>query len=89
MFGKRLQELLDAELIPEAITELETYLRENPDDDKACYVLGRLYWKTGEKSRALACYRSAVELNPDSPARHALELTSDIFNFFNPDLLNP
>ena len=89
MFGKKLQNFLDSERYPEAIDMLESHLKENVGDDSAFYALGRLYWKVGERSRALACYRTAVELNPDSPARHALQLTADIFNFFNPDLLNP
>lgn len=89
MFGKKLQDFINSECYPEAIEEIESYLKENSDDDKAYYVLGRLYWKIGERSRAMASYRKAVALNPDSPARHALEITSDIFNYYNPDLLNP
>ena len=58
-------------------------------DDKVYYVMGRLYWRLGHHAEAVNCYRRALELNPESDARHALERATQVFDFFNPDLLNP
>lgn len=68
---------------------VDAAIRENPRDDTAYYCLGRLLWKFDRRAEALSAYTTAVRLNPDSPARHALEMAQGIFDFFNPDLLNP
>ncbi|MCM1449865.1 MAG: tetratricopeptide repeat protein [Clostridiales bacterium] len=75
--------------IEQAINDLSQYLVTHINDDEAYYIQGRLYWKNGQHANAVACYRKAIALNPDSPAHHALEIAESVFNFYNPDLLNP
>lgn len=72
-----------------AIKELERYITTHEHDDEAHYILGRLHWQRGEHADAVSCYRKAIAHNPDSPAKHALEIANSVFNFYNPDLLNP
>ncbi len=73
----------------EARRAIDEALAADPRDDSAYYCLGRVLWKAGDRSGALSAYSKAVEINPDSPARHAVELARSVFDFFNPDLLNP
>lgn len=89
MLPTAIEDLIARSQWQEAIEGLEQYINEHPDDDNALYVKGRLQWKLGDKSRAMASYRQAVAINPDSPARVALEMADDVFNFFNKDLYNP
>lgn len=77
---------LDTPGLEERLNEI---IVANPGDDEALYTLGRLYWKQGRHGEALTAYQRAVAINPHSPARHAIEMAHDVFNFFNPDLLNP
>lgn len=89
MLPDRIEQLIAESQWEEAIKELRRHIVENPDDDNAMYEYGRLQWKLGDRARALASYRRAVAVNPDSPARHALEIADDIFAFYNKDLYNP
>ena len=57
--------------------------------DELYYRRGRLFWQSGNHGAAVSDYERAVENNPQSPAATALELARDVFNYFNPDLLNP
>jgi tetratricopeptide (TPR) repeat protein len=53
------------------------------------YELGRKYWAEGERGAAITEYNRAVALDPESPAKTALELIYDIMDFFDPNQLNP
>lgn len=75
--------------IEDAINALNQHIAEHGDDDVALYERGKLYWRIGDRRSAITDYNAAVAVNPDSPARRALEMSTDIMNFFNPDLLNP
>lgn len=50
---------------------------------------GKLYWREGNRTEAVADYAAAGELDPMSPATVALQQASDIASFFNPDMFNP
>ena len=41
------------------------------------------------KPFAITDYEHAVSINPNSPAKIALENARDIISFFNPDIYNP
>ena len=43
----------------------------------------------GERRQAMSDYAHAISINPESPARQALEQAHDIMAFFNTDLMNP
>lgn len=59
------------------------------DEAQQWYLRGRIAWKKGDKTAALACYERGADLDPDGPAAIALEQTRDIMDFFNKDLYNP
>lgn len=46
-------------------------------------------WRRGERGRAMSLYAESAELDPDGPARHALEMADDIMSFFDPNQFNP
>ncbi len=71
------------------IKELEAHIAVHADDATALYELGRLYWKKGDKSKAISLYNHSAELDPSGPASIALEQARSIMDFYNPDLLNP
>lgn len=71
------------------MSEINLYLRENMGDDEAYFVRGKLSWRTQNYSAAVTDFETAVSINPESGARHALELARDVFDYYNPDLLNP
>lgn len=89
MLPEKIMTLINDGNTAEAIKLLSRYVSEQVDDDFAYYVMGRLYWQQGNHAEAVNSYRRAIAINPDSKARHALEMATDVFDFFNPDLLNP
>lgn len=89
MLPTQILQAIDSGDTSKAIDLLNNHLVSSPGDDEAWYTLGRLYWKAGQQGAAVTAYRHAVDINPKSPARHALELANDVLDFFNPDLLNP
>ena len=85
----QIAEIIADATLEEARREVELALSVNAGDDTAYYCLGRVLWKYGYRSEAMAAYSAAVKINPDSKARHALDMAREVFDFFNPDLLNP
>lgn len=75
--------------LDEIIVMLDEYIGEHPDDSRALYLRGKARWRKGERSRATSDYMKSAAIEPDGPARHALDMARDIEDFFNPDLLNP
>ena len=53
------------------------------------YEEGMRAWKLDNRARAMTLYAESAELDPDGPGAHALEMTRDIMNFFDPSQLNP
>jgi tetratricopeptide (TPR) repeat protein len=75
--------------LDDIILELERYTQENKNDDTAFFRLGNAYRKNGDIPQAIRCYLSAVEINPQSPAKEAHKMLMDILEFRNTDLYNP
>lgn len=84
-----IQELIDANRIEEAIAAMDEYLQEKAEDDEGYFERGKLWWRLQRYSSAVTDFERAVAINPESGARHALELARDVFDYYNPDLLNP
>ena len=86
---ERIQALLDAYEIDEAITLLECYRTSGgPMDDTLYYLLGNAWRKKGNWQMAINNYLEALHLNPDSPARQALDIAYEILDFHDKDLYN-
>lgn len=64
---QRLQFSLNKDDLKIAIVEIKTFLKIFPDVALACNDLGALYYQTGEKLLALACYEKANRLQPGLP----------------------
>lgn len=59
------------------------------ETEEALVTRGKVRWRLQNYGAAVSDFERAVALNPESEAVAALELARDIFNFYNPDLLNP
>jgi Flp pilus assembly protein TadD len=86
---EQIKSLVDADNLAEALKQLNAYIAEHADDDSAYFMRGKVYWRIGQRAQAITDYERATQLNPLSPARHALNQSRDIMDFFNPDIYNP
>ena len=83
-----IKQLIHENRTDEAIRLLNKHIEKNATSDEAYYLLGNAYRKKGDIRNALNNYLSALELNPDSPARVAHDQLISIMNFFNKDMFN-
>lgn len=79
---------MSAEGGDEAIALLMDFIDRNPASDEAFFLLGNVYRKRENWELALNNYRRAMDLNPESPAKHAYKMVIDILNFYNKDMFN-
>lgn len=86
---QNIKRLIDNNSLDAAMRSLNEYVAAEPSDDEAFFVRGKLKWRLQDYAAAVTDFEQAVALNPESRARHALELARDVFDFYNPDLLNP
>ncbi len=83
-----IKEYITANQLEEAENALLLHASEK-ESDEVFYLLGNVYRKQGNWQKALTCYNSALELNPESPARIAAENLNQILNYYNKDMINP
>ncbi|MBD5173415.1 MAG: tetratricopeptide repeat protein [Bacteroidales bacterium] len=81
--------LIEEGKFDEAIALISQAIVSNNEDDRLYFLRGKVHWKKGMRKEAMNDYASAIRLNPDSPAKIAMEQARAVANFFNPDLLNP
>lgn len=81
--------LVAAEKYDEAAKIIDEQLAIEPRNADLLYLRGRIWWRSGDRYRAMSCYSRAVAIDSNSPAAIALEHARQIEAFFNPDLLNP
>lgn len=72
----------------EAIRLLNEYIKKDNSSDEAYYLLGNAYRKKNDFQQALNNYLTAMEINPDSPAKQAHDALIRILNFYNKDMFN-
>lgn len=72
----------------EAIRLLDELIEKNTSSDEAYYLRGKAYHKKGDVRQALNNYLSAMDINPDSPAKVAHDALIRIMNFYNKDMYN-
>ena len=86
---QRLQSLLDQHRSDEAIALVEEYRAGGGVmDDTLFYLLGNAWRKKGNWQMAMNNYLEAVHINPDSPARQALDIANEILDFYNKYMYN-
>ncbi len=73
----------------ERIKELDVRISGNPRDEEAYVERGQIHWALGHRREALSDYLKAIDINPESRARHLLEHVQAILSFYNKDLYNP
>jgi len=89
MEERRIRTLLEEHKADEAIAELERYCQDGGEmDDTLYYLLGNAWRKKGNWQMAMNHYLEAVRLNPESPAKQALEIANEILDFYNKDMYN-
>ena len=57
-------------------------------EDEKHYRTGNEYRRKGDWQNAINHYLEAVAINPESPAKGALEMLGDILDFYNKDMYN-
>ena len=88
MEGK-IRDLLEAHRPDEAIAELDRFRADGGEmTDTLWYLLGNAWRKKGNWQMAMNGYLEALQLNPDSPARQALDIANEILAFYNKDMYN-
>lgn len=87
--NSKVAKLIGEGRLHEAISLLDQQIIRQPESDDLYFQRGKLLWRMGDRAAAMNDYNIAKNLNPDSPAVHALEQAYDVANFFNPDLFNP
>lgn len=86
---ERLRNLLEQSRADEAIAEMESYRSEGGEmNDRLYYLLGNAWRKKGNWQMAMNNYLEALDLNPESPAKQALEIAQEILAFYNKDMYN-
>lgn len=92
MKEKRLSEikkLIDLGEVSNAIDNLTQLIStETEDKDKIYYLMGNAYRKIGDWQGALNNYQYAIEVNPNSPAKHARKMIIEVLDFYNKDMFN-
>lgn len=83
-----IKQLINEGKTDEAIRLLDEYIEKNRTTDEAYYLRGNAYRKKGDIRLALNNYLTALELNPDSPARIAHDQLVRIMNFYHKDRYN-
>lgn len=85
---EEIRKLLRENRIEEAIGKLDAMLEQEPTSDEAFYFRGNAYRKLGDFQQALNNYLSAMELNPESPAREAHDMLMEILDFYYKEMYN-
>ena len=86
---ERITALLDAHKADEAIRLLEDFMAGGGVmDDTLYYLLGNAWRKKGNWQMAMNNYLEAININPDSPAKQALDIANEILDFYNKDMYN-
>lgn len=89
MFDAQKIEQLISSSPTQALEILDKKIEENPDKAQWRFMRGKAHWRLGDKGKAISDYEHAAQLDPSSPAVHALEMARQVMDFFNPDIFNP
>ena len=86
---QKVRDLLEASQADDAIALLEKFRQGGGEmTDTLFYLQGNAWRKKGNWQMAINNYLEAVALNPESPAKQALEIANEILAFYNKDMYN-
>lgn len=75
---------------PEAITLLESALREEPAHEEAWLYLGELIYAEGRMAEALNKFNTVLRLNPaNRQAANYVRMINGILGYYCKDMFNP
>ena len=81
--------MLDEHKADDVIDLMEKFRADGGSmDDELFYLLGNAWRKKGNWQMAMNNYLEAVHLNPESPAKQALDIAGEILDFYNKDMYN-
>lgn len=86
---QEIESLIASDRLNDSLQLLNSHIAHNPTDSRALFLRGKVYWRLGNRSAAQNDYMASAAIDPEGPARAALEYAREIEAFFNPDLLNP
>lgn len=82
------KKLIEEGEVEQVILLLDNYILQHPASDEAYYLRGNAYSKKGDFRQALNNYLSAMDINPESPAKQAHSMLMKIMEFYNKDMYN-
>jgi cytochrome c-type biogenesis protein CcmH/NrfG len=86
---ERIKAMLQEHKADDVIDLVEKFQADGgPMDDELFYLLGNAWRKKGNWQMAMNNYLEAVHLNPESPAKQALDIAGEILDFYNKDMYN-
>lgn len=85
---RNIKDLIASGEVDEAIALLDDYINRHPDSDEAFFLRGNAFSKKSDFRQALNNYLSAMELNPESPARQAHAMLMKIMAFYDKNRYN-
>lgn len=85
-----LKEKIRLQSADEAISQLDLWINEHPDDTEALITRGLRHFGAGHRAQAIGDYLEALRIDPDNTkARQALDHANTILDYYNKDLYNP
>ena len=86
---ERIKAMLEGHRADDVIDLMEKFRSDGGSmDDELFYLLGNAWRKKGNWQMAMNNYLEAVHLNPESPAKQALDIAGEILDFYNKDMYN-
>lgn len=90
---QEIKDLIENGRIELALSRLDAMVNSNGDSElqlDTCYYLkGNAYRKQGNWQLALNNYQLAMDINGQSPAKHAYQSLMDVLNYYDKQRYNP
>jgi len=84
-----IDQLLRIGELEKAHLELMEFLKREPENSEAWYLMGSILRRQQLWGEAINALNKAKFLNPEGPAAHAIDSIYEILRFQNTDLMNP
>lgn len=84
-----IKQLIALNRFDEAADCLTAMIEKGECDGETLLERGKLYWRLDRRADAIVDYKRAADQYGYKPAITALQMVSEIMDFYNPDLLNP
>ena len=79
--------------MPKSTKKMDNNQNIPPESDRqkaiSLYRQGADAWQRGDRATAIRLYNESVALDPKGPGKTALEMTTDIMDFYDKQQFNP